>query len=362
MDWLVEDRPSLPVNPENVHFIKTPTEFYETIIARIRTAKKRIILASLYLGTSELESKLIEELKNALETNPELELCVLLDYLRGTRGGSEKSSATMLQTLADRGRVFFYHTPDLRGMVKNMLPARMNEIIGLQHMKFYAFDDSVIISGANLSDSYFVNRQDRYVMIENNPDLVRFFTNVFEAVASSSFQLRSDGTLELHSECDFHPFEGDRRAYLTDISSKIKLIMDQLRETCDRRAYLTDISSKIKLIMDQLRETCGKLPKTDDTLLYPFLQFGPFGINDEVKMLSNLFSKNHPELELTVATGYFNPYDAYLDMILKKSNYSMKFLYAAPDANGFFNAEGLSGYVPAFLPRLGKSSFAGDFK
>uniref|UniRef100_A0AC34PW29 CDP-diacylglycerol--glycerol-3-phosphate 3-phosphatidyltransferase n=1 Tax=Panagrolaimus sp. JU765 TaxID=591449 RepID=A0AC34PW29_9BILA len=338
MDWLVEDRPSLPVNPENVHFIKTPTEFYETIIARIRTAKKRIILASLYLGTSELESKLIEELKNALETNPELELCVLLDYLRGTRGGSEKSSATMLQTLADRGRVFFYHTPDLRGMVKNMLPARMNEIIGLQHMKFYAFDDSVIISGANLSDSYFVNRQDRYVMIENNPDLVRFFTNVFEAVASSSFQLRSDGTLELHSECDFHPFEGDRRA------------------------YLTDISSKIKLIMDQLRETCGKLPKTDDTLLYPFLQFGPFGINDEVKMLSNLFSKNHPELELTVATGYFNPYDAYLDMILKKSNYSMKFLYAAPDANGFFNAEGLSGYVPAFLPRLGKSSFAGDFK
>lgn len=74
MDWLVKDKPSLPVNPNDIHFIKTPTEFYETIIVsslecdfiygkyfqeRIKTAKKQIILASLYLGTGELEVKLV---------------------------------------------------------------------------------------------------------------------------------------------------------------------------------------------------------------------------------------------------------------------------------------------------------------
>ncbi|KAE9547395.1 hypothetical protein FO519_009391 [Halicephalobus sp. NKZ332] len=311
MDWLVKDKPSIFVDPNDIHFIKTPTEFYETIIERIRTAKKQIIFASLYLGTGELETKLVEELKTALEKNPELKIYILLDYLRGTRGAPLKSSSTMLQPLSDRAHVFFYHTPDLRGMFKNMLPARMNEIVGLQHMK------------ANLSDSYFVDRQDRYVLINNSPDLVGFFKNVFEAVSSSSFELKPDGNLTLHEDCGFHPFEGDKNEYCSYIKSKIAMTMEKLKKSTEE--------SK----------------KSSDTLVYPFLQFGPFGINDEVEMLSKLFSRSQPDLDVTVTTGYFNPFENYLDVILKSSNYPMKFLFAAPDANGFYNAEGFSGYIPS---------------
>ena len=39
----------------------------------------------------------------------------------------------------------------------------LNETVGLQHMKLYLYDDTVLISGANLSEDYFVNRQDRFV-------------------------------------------------------------------------------------------------------------------------------------------------------------------------------------------------------
>lgn len=55
-------------------------------------------------------------------------------------------------------KVYLYHTPKLRGLLRLLLPERYNELIGIQHMKLYMFDDSIIISGANLSQDYFTNR------------------------------------------------------------------------------------------------------------------------------------------------------------------------------------------------------------
>lgn len=77
-------------------------------------------------------------------------LAVLLDYTRGSRGG-ECSSRTMLTPLIDefgsqRVRVSLYHSPFLRGLVR-WLPHKWNEVIGLQHIKVYIFDDNVILSG-----------------------------------------------------------------------------------------------------------------------------------------------------------------------------------------------------------------------
>ena len=78
-----------------------------------------------------------------------LQVKVLLDYTRGSRG--EKNSRTMLlplvQKFKDNVQVSLYHTPDLRGYLKEWIPQRWNEIIGLQHMKIYLFDDTLIMSG-----------------------------------------------------------------------------------------------------------------------------------------------------------------------------------------------------------------------
>lgn len=73
----------------------------------------------------------------------------LFDYMRGSRG--EKNSRTMLlPLLRDFGQkvsVALYHTPDLRGIVKRVLPERYNETVGVNHMKVYLFDDTLIMSG-----------------------------------------------------------------------------------------------------------------------------------------------------------------------------------------------------------------------
>lgn len=62
-----------------------------------------------------------------------------------------KNSRTMLlpllQRFPEQVRVSLFHTPNLRGLLRLLIPERFNETIGLQHMKVYLFDNNVILSG-----------------------------------------------------------------------------------------------------------------------------------------------------------------------------------------------------------------------
>ena len=86
---------------------------------------------------------------NALAKNPELEVQILLDYTRGSRGDTNSRTLLLplLKSFGGRVRVCLYHTPDLRGYLKSIIPERYNETIGVQHMKVYMFDDNLIMSG-----------------------------------------------------------------------------------------------------------------------------------------------------------------------------------------------------------------------
>ena len=71
--------------------------------------------------------------------------------LRGTRETPNPSCATLLAALNKefprRVEVRMYHTPNLTGIRKALLPNRINEGWGLQHMKLYGIDDEIIMSG-----------------------------------------------------------------------------------------------------------------------------------------------------------------------------------------------------------------------
>ena len=86
-----------------------------------------------------------------------------------------------------------YHTPNLTGLRKRLVPKRINEGWGLQHMKLYGIDDTLIMSGANLSEDYFTNRQDRYHMFES-ADLANYFGKIHAGVCSLSFDIQPSAT------------------------------------------------------------------------------------------------------------------------------------------------------------------------
>ena len=94
----------------------------------------------------------IATIRVALKNNPDLKISFLTDALRGTRETPNPSCASLLVSLVSefgpkRVEVRMFHTPNLTGLRKRLLPTRINEGWGLQHMKLYGFDDEVILSG-----------------------------------------------------------------------------------------------------------------------------------------------------------------------------------------------------------------------
>lgn len=87
--------------------------------------------------------------KASEESGGDLRVKFLFDYMRGSRG--KRNTRTMLLPLLkdfeQRVSVALYHTPDLRGIIKRVLPERYNETFGVAHMKIYLFDDTIIMSG-----------------------------------------------------------------------------------------------------------------------------------------------------------------------------------------------------------------------
>lgn len=188
--------------------MKDPHEFYAAISERCRRAKRRVVLASLYLGTGDLERGLVDALKDGLDTSASdgdgnLQVTILLDACRGSRGSP--NSCTLLAPLLDANaenrrkkacvKVALYRTPHLSGFWRATLPERWNEIVGLQHVKVYLFDNDVLMTGANLSNDYFTNRQDRYILFREAKDLADFCEEFVGTITRFSHHLGADSEL-----------------------------------------------------------------------------------------------------------------------------------------------------------------------
>ena len=78
-----------------------------------------------------------------------MEVNILLEYTRGSRG--TKSSRTLLLPLkknfGSTTTISLFHTPNLRGLLKAIIPPRFDETVNVSHVKAYVFDDTLILSG-----------------------------------------------------------------------------------------------------------------------------------------------------------------------------------------------------------------------
>ncbi|KAH8278715.1 hypothetical protein KR018_007593, partial [Drosophila ironensis] len=335
--WLHNLAPCFPLRGDQIQVIHEPRHFYETLVQRIGRAKRRIVLASLYLGTGQLENAMVQELRHSLREQSGLRLNVLLDFARGTRGAL--NSKTMLLPLvrefSEQVQLSLYHTPDLRGMTKRLVPPRWNELLGLQHMKVYLFDDAVIISGANLSNDYFTNRQDRYILIEDKP-LADFYAQFIERVQEFSLAVAPDASEGLHRNWRILPYEGTKGQFIRLAKQRIA---DFLQETCQRQARAREL-----------------LPQAD-TWVFPLLEMGQIGIHHDSVVTKRLLSSCVAGSRLKLATGYFNLTQEYMDTITHKCLAQCSILMAHPNANGFQGAKGPAGGIPAAYTLIAKSFY-----
>lgn len=242
LGWLSSLAPCYPIAANNINILYEPQQFYDTLLQECIQAKQRITLVSLYIGNGNLEAKLISTLLNNKSLSKgELKLNILLDYTRGSR--YEKNSRVMLQPLLqkheDNCNISLYHTPILRGLRKLLTPHRWNELFGLQHMKLYIFDNTVIISGANLSNDYFTNRQDRYFVIKDK-GLSDFYNGLVDRVQCFSLNMDKHNNVSLNSGWSQLPYEGEKMKFIIQAKNLIENYLLECRDEqniCKREGF-----------------------------------------------------------------------------------------------------------------------------
>ncbi|XP_030610965.1 CDP-diacylglycerol--glycerol-3-phosphate 3-phosphatidyltransferase, mitochondrial isoform X2 [Archocentrus centrarchus] len=350
--WMAEHVPAFRVPGSHVHILTSPDQFYQAMKARIKTAQRRVVMASLYLGTGQLEQELVDCMEEALQRSqdnsrsPDLKVSILLDYTRGSRGkiNSRTMLLPLLQRFTSQMRVSLYHTPDLRGLLRLLVPQRFNETIGVQHIKVYLFDDSIIISGANLSDSYFTNRQDRYVLLENCRDVADFFSDLVEAVGDVSLQLQPDDSVTM-LEGMVHPYKGNRLDFSAAARKRIMEVVNSAH-----------IRQQLLLNQSEDSEDEGMSEVEEDTWVFPLVQMKPIGIRVDEQVTQRLLTDTGSDSTVFLTSGYFNLTRAYMRLVLRAgANY--RILTASPEVNGFFGAKGVAGAIPAAYTHIARQFY-----
>jgi CDP-diacylglycerol---glycerol-3-phosphate 3-phosphatidyltransferase len=327
--------PFFKVNPNDIEILKEPAEFYHYLNNEIcKNSKERIIFASLYLGTGHLEEELINNIENNMKTNSKLQVKMLFDYSRGLRGertGSPSSSSkSMVSRLNDnypsQFNLSLYRTSSslITSIVYKLLPERLNEVLGVMHMKIYIGDDCVVMSGANLSNDYFTNRQDRYIVIKNCAQICDLFERLIDIISQFSFKLNKRNEIELPQYTNMKQFEFK--------------ILDLLQK------------NEIEV------PTSSSSSSSSNTFIYPLIQIPDCNIRQDETFLSQFFNEISNKKEFNSNTcltvGYFNLTNSYIESLLTKSPNTFEILVASPQANGFFNANGLSRFIPNIYSRL----------
>ncbi|KAK0162344.1 hypothetical protein PV327_008689 [Microctonus hyperodae] len=340
--WLHNSTIGFPIDASKITIIHEPNLFYKNLLDKCRKAEERITLASLYLGTGELEEELVKAIEESvIASDGKVKVNILLDYMRGSRG--KKNSRKMLEPLlkencVDSCKICLYHTPKLRGVLKTIIPNRFNELIGLQHMKVYIFDDSLIISGANLSNDYFTNRQDRYFLIEDCKELCDFYSKLIKRVSEFSFRLLPGNKTSFDNDSNLHPLNSASNDFSRAVKSRIiSLYYDEMNK--NQRKSMINHNSSI------------------DTWVFPLIQMGQLGISQDNEITLKLLKTAPSGTTLRLATGYFNLTKEYTNAILRDCKASCQLLTAHPTANGFFGAKGVAGGIPAAYTTIEKSFY-----
>ncbi|XBS70659.1 CDP-diacylglycerol--serine O-phosphatidyltransferase [Acerihabitans sp. KWT182] len=159
--------PKIPQTVEDVQTFSSPAEFRVALLHAIEEARRRIYLVALYLEQDEGGDAILSALYRAKQQNPDLEVCVLVDWHRAQRGRIGVAAA---HTNADWYCRMAKEHPEISVPIYGV-PVNTREALGVLHLKGFIVDDTVIYSGASLNDVYLHQldkyRYDRYQTIRN---------------------------------------------------------------------------------------------------------------------------------------------------------------------------------------------------
>jgi CDP-diacylglycerol--glycerol-3-phosphate 3-phosphatidyltransferase len=220
------------------------------------------------------------------------------------------------------------------------LPERTNEITGVLHLKIYLFDDKLIMSGANLSNDYFTNRLDRYILINDCGQLGDFFESLISTISNYSFRVQANGNLTYSNQngtddqtnvhiSDYHPYFDDLKAYCESLGKSVHKVLN---------AYSKDYNEVIETVLNEKVDT--------NAYIFPLIQMNDCSIKTDHDLTIDILKSGTENSYIYLTTGYFNLTDNYIASIVNNSQTNFKILLPSLEANGFHKAQGFSSIIP----------------
>eukprot|EP01083_Nonionella_stella_P170597 580904_1 len=342
--------PIFACNADNIEILSTPHEFYESLVEHASNANDRILISTLYIGQGDKEQHLVKTIENTIQNNPNVAVSMIMDCSRSTRNiNTHKSSLhTLLPLFNDEysGNVdiHLFRTPQLRSFW-NLFPDRAKEVAGVHHMKAFIFDDTLIISGANLNETYLNNRQDRYFVFKHcKPmtdhvynmmnQLTRYCPNVEYDAAERTFNINMDINKKTYK------VDGDGASMQHEIA--INVANEPL-------TWIEFVAKQLMPFTKPNTSTNDEAEAAADTYVVMGTQ-----MMDQIRTDSQITScvLSMPNIDLQIGTAYFNMANAYHQIVMKTygnmyrtQRGSLQVLTASEGCNSFYQAPGLAGYV-----------------
>ena len=156
------------------------------------------------------------------------------------------------------------------------------------------YDNLFPVFRANLSRDYFVDRQDRYFLFENCPNLTDYFADLVNRVAAHSYTLQRDGSTKHPKATSSDPLSSRRTAQL----------------------FRTSLASAVRdIIQPRGKEVASGASL--DTVVYPLIQMGYYGIRQDELATQQVLSDIDKSDQVYLASGYFNLPPQYTSAIFK---------------------------------------------
>ena len=146
--------------------------------------------------------------------------------------------------------------------------------------------------------------------------MTNFFADLVQCVADHSFSLQRDGSMRQPKACSINPLSSRKKAkqYRTSLASSVKNLIQP--------------TSNKDLLNIQETSSSGEL----DTVVYPLVQMGHYGIHQDELSTQRLLSDVGEADEVHLASGYFNLPPQYINAIFRGKG-RCHVLAASPQVN-----------------------------
>lgn len=284
--------PLIPIQSSRLSVLPDPKSFYNVILDKIDVSKHRVALSALYLGVGRREEIIVSKLRERLKTLDKMQVDIFLDKRRATRPDHlGRSSMSILEPIATMigvsiNLVETRKKSTLHSMIDKF--SRLNEIPSIYHTKMMIFDDDVLITGANLSELYFEQRRDRYMVVEKSKILCDYLFKLLNIFGQQKVNLKSE---------------------------------------------IDKLNSSISTFLDNSKQI-------SDTYIIPLVQFGSQKITADEDFLKHLDRIRPKNSELFLSSGYLNPSDTVSSIRIDS------ILAASREANNFSKGSGILQQIP----------------